>query len=339
MSEKRIDLNLLNVFYAVMLERSVTRAAQRLAMSQPAVSNALRRLRHLFQDQLFIKAPGGIRPTEKATMIWPELQDALGKIRAVTLPPEFAPASTRLTFNIAITDTLVSRVIPALATRFVREAPHARPHFHLHSNPGSTAALERGVLDCAVGMFPNPSPELQIEGLFSDEYVCIFRRKHKLLRNPLSLDAFVSAKHVLVKQATWQLGIVDTWLSLLGRQREIVMMVNSCADAIAVVRETDLTAAVPRGYVDNRVLAQRLEIAALPFDNEKILYKLAWHERNARDPAQVWLRQIIREAVIHACSARSDAPQFAKPVRASGRTAVLTSRRRKIAGSRKGWEE
>jgi len=95
------------------------------------------------------------------------------------------------------------------------------------------------------------------------------------------------------------------------------MMVNSCADAIAVVRETDLTAAVPRGYVDNRTLTRRLEIAALPFDNEKLLYKLAWHERNTRDPAQVWLRQVIREAVTHACGTRSDVPQFVRRARAS----------------------
>lgn len=301
MSEKRIDLNLLNVFYAIMAERSVTRAAQRLAMSQPAVSNALRRLRHMFQDELFVKAPGGIRPTEKATLIWPDLQEALSKLRAVTMPPEFVPAETRLTFNIAITDTLVSRIIPALAIRFAREAPNARPHFHLHSNPGSTSALERGTLDCAVGMFPNPSAELQIEGLFSDEYVCIFRRGHPTLGNPLSLDAFVAAKHVLVKQATWQIGIIDAWLSLAGQKRDIVMVVNSCADAIAVIVNTDLAAAVPRRFVETTTSARALQIASMPFDNGKILYKLAWHERNTRNPAQVWLRQLMREVIAEVC--------------------------------------
>jgi DNA-binding transcriptional LysR family regulator len=302
MSEKRIDLNLLNVFYAIMAERSVTRAAQRLAMSQPAVSNALRRLRHLFQDELFVKAPGGIRPTEKAVLIWPDLQEALGKIRAVTMPPEFVPAETRLTFNIAVTDTLVSRVIPALAIRFAREAPNAKPHFHLHSNPGSTSALERGTLDCAVGMFPNPSVELQIEGLFSDEHVCIFRRGHPTLGIPLTLDAFVAARHVLVKQAIWQIGIIDAWLSLAGQKREIVMVVNSCADAIAVVESTDLAAAVPRRFVETTASGRRLQIAPMPFDNGKILYKLAWHDRNTGNPAQVWLRQMMREIVAEICT-------------------------------------
>ena len=304
MSEKRIDLNLLNVFCAIMAERSVTRAAQRLAMSQPAVSNALRRLRHLFQDELFVKAPGGIRPTERAASMWPDLQEALAKIRAVTMPPEFVPAETRLTFNIAVTDTLVSRVIPALAIRFTREAPNAKPHFHLHSNPGSTLALERGTLDCAVGMFPNPSVELQIEGLFSDDYVCIFRRGHPTLGNPPSLEAFVAAKHVLVKQAIWQIGIIDAWLSLAGRKRDIVMVVNSCADAIAVVENTDLAAAVPRRFVETTASTQQLHIAPMPFDNGKILYKLAWHERNTRNPAQIWLRQMMREIVADICSDR-----------------------------------
>jgi DNA-binding transcriptional LysR family regulator len=298
---KRADLNLLNVFYAIMVERSVTRAAQRLAMTQPAVSNALRRLRHLLQDELFIKTPGGIRPTEKALEIWPTVEEALDKILEVTQPLTFRPADTRLTFNIAVTDTLVSRVVPVLATRLAEEAPNSRTNFHPHSDPASTAGLERGVLDCAVGMFPNPPPYLQREGLFSDDYVCVFRRGHPRLSARLSLDQLVDAKHLLVKQSTTQIGIVDAWLNLQGRKRDIVMVVNSAAEAISVICRTDLTTMAPHSYVMQVAHDFPLEVAPLPFEHPRILYKLAWHERTERDPARRWLRTVIRDVVRATC--------------------------------------
>jgi DNA-binding transcriptional LysR family regulator len=301
MSEKRVDLNLMNVLYAVMAEGSVTRAARRLSMSQPAVSNSLRRLRYLLKDELFIKIPGGIRPTQKATEIWPNLQSALDQLRAIAVPPNFVPAKTNLTFGIAITDTLISRVVPALAARFVQEAPLAKLHFHLHSNPVSISALESGSIDCAVGMFPIAAADLQVDGILVDDYICVFRKKHQSLSNPLSFAEFVAAKHVLVKQATWQPGIVDTWLTVVGQRRNIVLVVNTAADAIEVVRRTDLVAIVPRQFILSIREIGNLVVADLPFEHEKILYKLAWHDRTDRDAARVWLRSIVRETVVKTC--------------------------------------
>ncbi|MDX3810471.1 LysR family transcriptional regulator [Bosea thiooxidans] len=308
MSEKRIDLNLMNVLYAVMAEGSVTRAAQRLSMSQPAVSNALRRLRYLLKDELFIKVPGGIRPTEKALEIWPELQSALDRLRAIALPPEFEPARSTLTFNVAITDTLTSRVVPALASRFVREAPLAKLHFHLHSNPGSVTALERGAIDCAVGMFPTAESGLQLEGVLADDYICIFRRGHPDLSNPLTLQQFVAASHVLVKQATWQIGIVDNWLNLAAERRNIVLVVNTSAEAVEVVGDSDLAAAVPKGFAQSLPNLGALELAALPFWHEQILYKMAWHQRTDRDAARAWLRSLMRQTIAQTCAASSPLP-------------------------------
>ncbi|WP_192886685.1 LysR family transcriptional regulator [Agrobacterium sp. LAD9] len=299
--ETRIDLNLMNVLYTVLAEGSVTRAAQRLSMSQPAVSNALGRLRYIMKDELFIKVSGGFRPTERALEIWPDLQQAMEQIRAIALPLEFQASQTNLTFNVAITDTLVSRVASALAVRFVEEAPFAKLQFHLHSNPTSIDALQRGGLDCAVGMFPNVEADLQLEGVFSDRYVCVFRRGHGSLTTPLSLKAFIDAEHILVKQATRQLGIVDNWLSLKGYKRTVRLVVNRAEEAISIVRETDLVAAVPFSFAQSTLGAKTLEIADLPFEHEKILYKLAWHRRSYRDPARSWLRSLVRETIINTC--------------------------------------
>ncbi len=295
--EKRIDLNLLNVFYAVMIERSVTRAAERLSMTQPAVSNALGRLRYLFKDEIFVKSAGGIRPTERATAIWQSMRRPFEELRAIAIPSDFQPSKTTATFNIAITDTLLSRVVPLLGSRFVETAPSAKLNFHLHSNPGSMAAIEKDALDCAVGMFPNFSPNLMIEGIAVDDYVCVFRRGHPSLGQNISIDQFLAAKHVLVKQSFQQLGMVDAWMSLLGMERDIVVIVNASDHALRVAKTTDLVAAVPRSYVESSAHAAELQWTQLPFRHDGILYKLAWHERTDRDPARAWLRGMVKDAV------------------------------------------
>ena len=299
MSRQRVDLNLLNIFHAVMMERSVTRAANRLCMTQPAVSNALQRLRAMFQDELFTKVRDGVEPTERALMLWPHLDEALETIRSIVLPGEFEPTTAQTTFNVAITDTLVSRIVPVLATRFLAEAPHAKIHFHIHSDPGSRIDLERGTLDCAVGMFPAMSGDLRYEPLFADDYVCVMRTGHPRAANPIDLEGFLAESHVLVRQTPSWTGIVDSWLSMIGRHRRNVLVVNSAHQAITLVLESDLFAAVPMEFVAADPRRETLVIAALPFATEKIVYKLASHERSARDPAAAWLRRLIRDVVAH----------------------------------------
>ncbi|NKM88136.1 hypothetical protein GFL54_28410 [Rhizobium laguerreae] len=213
-------------------------------------------------------------------------------------------SQTNHTFNVAITDTLVSRVGPALAVRFAEEAPRAKLQFHLHSNPTSIDALQRGGLDCAVGMFPNVEADLQLEGVFSDRYICVFRRGHGSLSIPVSLDTFIDAEHILVKQATRQAGIIDNWLSLKGYKRNIKIVVNRAEEAINIARETDLIAAVPLSFAQSTPRVGAPEIGDLPFEQEKILYKLAWHRRSYRDPARSWLRALIRDIINRTCSSR-----------------------------------
>lgn len=296
MHERRIDLNLLNVFYAVMTEKSVTRAADRLCMTQPAVSNALRRLRELLKDDLFTKVPGGVQPTEKALTIWPGLRSSLDELRAIAMPAAFEPATVRETFNVAVTDTLALRVIPRFTSHFVAAAPNAKLHFHLHSNPGSTQGIEKGAIDCAVGMFPNFPATLIVEGLASDDYLCVFRRNHPRLNRQMTLDDFLSVRHVLVKQAPWQIGMVDAWLNLRGLKRDIAVIVNVSEQAIDVIRNGDLVAAIPRSSIEASNMDD-LEWAPLPFPHEPILYKMAWHERTDHDPARVWLRDLLKRTV------------------------------------------
>jgi DNA-binding transcriptional LysR family regulator len=250
--------------------------------------------------------------------LWQGIRRPIEELRSIAIASEFEPAATHRIFNIAVTDTLLSRVVPVLSARFVAEAPLAKLNFHFHSNPRSMEGLEKGGLDCAVGMFPNISQNLIVEGLADDDYVCVFRGDHPLLEAGVSLEQFLAAKHILVKQALGQIGIVDAWMGLQGMQRDIVVTVNTAAEALSVAMGSDLVAAVPRSYVLSADKAARLAWAPLPFPHDPILYKMAWHDRTDREPAAIWLRNMVKDSVKSAfealpvAEAHREAPRMVK---------------------------
>jgi DNA-binding transcriptional LysR family regulator len=300
MNEPRIDLNLLTVLQAIMAERSVTRAARRLSMTQPAVSNALRRARGLFNDDLFTKGIGGFLPTERMIEVWPELDRSLNALSDLTRVPQFTPATAKGAFRVAVTDALAFAVVPALAKRFLTEAPNAKLHFHMHTNEGSIAMLDRGDLDCAVGMFPQPPQSLRMRALMEDTYVCVMRADHPL-RDGLTLQNYTAARHVLVKQAASSRGIVDIWLELHGRTREIVTIVNRFEDAVNLVADTELLAAIPMFFAKTR--ADRTTVLiALPFPADRLVYKLIWHNRSNGSASHRWFRNLV-STVVDSCIA------------------------------------
>ena len=294
MNSRRIDLNLLPIFNAVMQERNVSRAAERLSMTQPAVSNALNRLRDLLRDEVFIRVPGGVRPTQKAMDLWPTLSQALDSITASISPLGFDPATTVATFRFAVTDSLTPSIVPRLAIRFAECAPKAQLQFHHHSNLTSTSDLVTGHLDCAVGMFPRLPSGLNASALMTDDYVCVMRADNPLARAPLTIETFVSAIHVLMKPSGSGAGAVDNWLGFHGMSRRIATVVTHFAEALQIVERTDLLSCMPKKYLESELTAEsRVVVAALPFETERILYKLAWHERSDHVPEQIWFRTLI----------------------------------------------
>jgi DNA-binding transcriptional LysR family regulator len=285
-NELRTDLNLLHIVHAVIAERSVTRAARRLKLTQPAVSNALRRARALFQDELLVKATTGMRPTERALAIWPGLDAALEQIAGLTRTQRFQPATTTLTFRIAITAALEASLVPRLAIRFAQEAPHALLCFQPHTNQRSITDLEQGRLDCAVGMFANPPDTLMMRGVLRDEHVCVSRAGP-----PMTLERFSACRHLLVTPSARPTGLIDTWLAMHGHTRQIVMIVNRYEDALRIVRETDLVTVIPRIFAEAH--AEGMQISPLPFDADQLLFKLLWHDRTDKAPPHVWFREMV----------------------------------------------
>jgi DNA-binding transcriptional LysR family regulator len=292
----RLDLNLLVVIEAIMLERNVTRAAASLSMSQPAVSNALRRARKLTHDQLFLKVADGVQPTSRMLAIWPELHRSLAVIRASIAPQHFDPRSDPTSFRIAVTDSLAAEAVSGIALKLRATSPYARVAFSFHTNDSSLDAIERGTLDCAVGMFPALPRDIHVQGLRTDHYVCVMRREHALGQE-MTLDQFVKASHVLVTPSGMDLGVVDGWLSLHGRTRTIVTVVNHFADALRIIAKSDLLTCVPGGFIHGHgqtLVAQHgLVVRPLPFETEKLIYKLVWHERLHTHPAHQWFRSLV----------------------------------------------
>ena len=305
-----------------MLEGNVTRAAASLGMSQPAVSNALRRARRLTGDELFLRTADGVRPTSRMLAMWPELHRSLGTIRASIGSHRFDVASSNATFRLAITDSLAAEAVCRTMLRLHASSPAARVAFALHTNAGSIEGIERGTLDCAVGMFPSLPRTMHVQGLFADKYVCVMRRGHRLSPR-MSLDDFVDCPHVLVTPSGQDLGVVDGWLSLQGRRRNIVAVVNHFADAMRIVAESDLLSCVPSRFFDrNQAViapADHLVARELPFAAENILYKLVWHERVHAHPAHQWFRSLVAEACGLPMSSPSRTKKSPARPRAGGR--------------------
>ena len=299
MNNLRFDLNLAAVLEAVMLERNVTRAAASLGMSQPAVSNALRRARALAGDRLFLKVATGMQPTARMLAIWPELHHSLGMLRASITPHHFDPRTASITFRIAVTDSLAVEAVSAVTLRLREAAPLARIVFSIHTNANSLAGVERGTLDCAVGMFPSLPRHMHVQGVRPDQYICVMRHGHESAPR-LTLERFVAADHVLVAPSGMDLGVVDGWLSLQGHARSIVAVVNHFADALRIVADSELLTCVPQSYVDRYghalIAKYGLTMCALPFETERILHKMIWHERLHAHPAHQWFRALVADA-------------------------------------------
>jgi DNA-binding transcriptional LysR family regulator len=304
---RTLDLNLLRVFGAVMVERNVTRAAAQLAMTQPAVSNALRRLREATGDELFVTVPSGVLPTAQAEAWWPEVSAALDSLRRVFDPQVFEPTRDERSFALAMADATATVLMPALVGALVGR--HARSDLRVLPlvSRDPRPLLEQGGADLALGFFPDVAHELGAEGtraatvlepLYACEYVCVMRRGHPLAAAPvLTLDAYCAAEHVRVSFAGRPRGFVDEGLAALGRTRRVVLTVNQFATAARVVHESDLLSVLPRSFVPATGLGDGLALRAAPIALPKIEVGMLWHRRHERDPAQRWLRTTVSEVV------------------------------------------
>ncbi len=290
------DLNLLKALDALLDERNVTRAAQRLSLTQPAVSAMLTRLRESFDDPLFVRTQRGIAPTERALELQGPLKQVLADIEAMLRPPSFDPASAEMTVTIAATDYALQAVIVPLLPALRERAPGIRVAVLPARQEQLAARMQRGDIDLAIVTPDMTPPELHARRLYEERYVCMMRAGHPAAAGgALTLDAFCALDHALVSYAGGSLsGVTDTALAALGRSRRVTVSVTSFLVLPDILGASDLIAVVPARLAAH---AKGFAVQPPPLAIPGFTKTLAWHERTHRAPGHQWLRGVIAGAV------------------------------------------
>ena len=308
-SLRAFDLNLLKVFDVVMAERSLTRAARQLAITQPAVSNALRRLREALGDDLLVRKGRGLEPTPRAQELWPQVREALQQLQTSLAPAVFVPSQAQSTFVLTMADATAVELMPALEAVLAREAPNVLVRVIPLTTRDPRKLLDDGLADLAIGHFPAVTTDLTARAqsgetpsflhhrLFAGDYVCAMRKGHPLSKVPLTLERFCAARHMLVSFSGRAYGFVDEALAALQRSRRVVLTVNQFFTAGKVVTSSDLLTVLPRHFVRVTGFSEALEVRELPFALAPIHVDALWHRRQDAAAGHAWLRaQVARLA-------------------------------------------
>jgi DNA-binding transcriptional LysR family regulator len=283
----------LTIFEAVMTELNVSRAAEYLQMTQPAVSHALRRLRRITNDELFIKVPSGVSPTPKALEMWKPIQSGLTHIRQALKSETFDPATATQTFTISTADSTAILLLPKLIPYLEQTAPNVNLRIVPNTNINAPSLLEQAEIDIAIGRFFTPSFRLRTQNLYVDSYVCVMRRQHPLASKNLTLARYVEAKHLLISLTGEATGFIDHMLQEKGLKRRIALTVNQFALAPKLIANSDLISVLPLRILHKCGLEEQLHMVPLPIEVAPAIVQIMWHERKQRDPAHEWLRSLL----------------------------------------------
>lgn len=287
-----IDLNLFIVFDTIYAERSLTRSADILHITQPAVSNALSRLRVAFGDPLFVRVGRTMMPSPLAQNLVGPVRASLRQLRAtIDGGRRFDPLTSEKVFSICLRDNAGTQLMPALLARLQAGAPHVRVHCPPVDRREIAAELASGQLDLAIDIPEIARSELKSAELLSDRYVCVMRKGHPLSRRTLTLERFLAAKHILVSSRRSGRGYVDLALGRLGHQAQTFVRLTGFPPAFHIVTETDLLLSAPLS------LARKHDVAVreLPFPVPPLEALLFWHRNADQDPANIWIRnEVVR---------------------------------------------
>ncbi len=295
------DLNLLAVFDALMIERSVSRAAVRLALSQPAVSHALGRLRRDFGDDLFVRSAKGMTPTPHATALAERVSEVL--LQAQTLYVEassFTPEHATARLAVGTTDYVEALLLPLLLPYLSHHAPAVTTLFRPTPGDLPKAQLESGALDLAIAGFYGDLPEGFFKrALFNETYVCVVRNDHRKVVKKLTLDTFVSLEHLLVSPHGDMLGAVDHALKKKRLARRVVAGVGNFHSPGAIVASTDYIVTVPLRLAKMYVKTHPVKYFDPPLPVPGFTVLMVWHARTHRSPLHAWFRGVIEELLRH----------------------------------------
>ncbi|HDT3058776.1 TPA: LysR family transcriptional regulator [Enterobacter hormaechei subsp. steigerwaltii] len=290
---RTLDLNLLKTLDALLDERSVTRAAARLALTQPAVSGMLNRLRDYFEDPLFIRAPHGIVPTTRAEAMAAPVKRILADIDELLQPIAFDPLTATFTFTLAATDYALRAVVVPFIAALKVQAPGIRVRVVPVESDRLVSQLEQGSVDVAL-ITPHTTPdELHSRALYDERYVCMMRADHPDAGQPMTLDRFCAQEHVLVSyEGDGFRGVTDGALEKTGRTRHVGLSVSNFLVLPDVLALSDMIAVVPSRIAEKQT---GMFVCETPVPVPGFTKSMAWHGRTHRNLAQAWLRGLLLE--------------------------------------------
>jgi DNA-binding transcriptional LysR family regulator len=291
-----IDLNLLVLFNQLMVERRVSRVADNLGLTQPAVSNALAKLRRIFDDELFLRTPGGMVPTSFAEQLGEPVGYALGMIHGgLNQHEQFEPATLKRTITIGMTDIGEIVFLPALLERLALEAPGVTLNTVRNSAANLREDMEAGKVSLAIGLLPQLKAGFFQRRLFSQRYVCMFRRGHALDRPKLTLADYKAAEHLVIVSAGTGHGKVDELIQKAGISRAVRLTVPHFVSVGHILQSTALVATVPERLALKLIEPFGLALRPHPVKLPEAPINVFWHAKVHREPVNQWLRTVVFE--------------------------------------------
>jgi len=303
----RVDLNLLVYLDALLRERNVTRAADQLGLSQPAMSNSLRRLRELFEDPLLVRTSDGMAPTERAEELLPVVRELLATIdKAVQPRTEFDAHSAKRVFRIMASDYAESTLLPRILLKLRESAPGITLDIMTPSDV-SFQDVEQGKVDMAINRFDALPQSFHQKDIWKDDFSCLMRANHPVLEN-FTLDSYLAAQHVWVSKTgmgvgvgvnpddVQRLGWVDEALTRLDKKRRITLFTRHYQAAMLLAEQTDLIVTLPSKAAVLKKNNTRVVIKPPPFEIPPIDLKMAWSPLLHHNPAHRWMRQLTIDA-------------------------------------------
>jgi DNA-binding transcriptional LysR family regulator len=290
-----LDLNLLVALESLLDEASVGRAADRVCLSQPAMSHALKRLRALLRDPLLVRVGARMQLTARGEALRHPVKDALSRVRDLLASETFDAATSTRTFQLFVSDSASELLLPPLLKRLRKEAPSVC----IRVQPGTGGMLDplelTRVVDAAIACVPNAFKGFYQQRLYTDRDACAVRRGHPITRQIVRAEEFLKTKHVAVIGREFTEDPVDTWLREEGYQRNVALSVPHYLQALHVVAQSDLIAVIPERLIRAYAAALKLEVIAVPLDVGTFDEYLLHPARSHTDPGNLWLRRMLKE--------------------------------------------
>ncbi|MGR5067962.1 MULTISPECIES: LysR family transcriptional regulator CalR [Vibrio] len=286
-----VDLNLLTVFDAVMQEQNITRAAHNLGMSQPAVSNAVARLKVMFNDELFMRQGRGIQPTQRARQLFGPVRQALQLIRNELPSSVFqAESSTRL-FKLAICSPCDMRFAPKIMENVHEQAPNVQLHLDAEFDRLLSERMRYQEIDFVIDYARFDDQGFSSTEIFKDELVVIASKTHSRIQAGVSAEQLINEKHAKLSRVHGQRSFSEQAYRELDCQAAYEG--SSLSNLLYVVSQSELVTIAPRWMAENTINSDQLQILDFPFENKEISGYLSWHESSEKDKGHIWLRDLL----------------------------------------------